>query len=106
MAKIQGPLFSVSAAGSVGKVIQFRRLAGLAVAGRLSVPLAPPTAAQMVERSRCSIAAAAWRDLDADTRNLWIALSVTHNLNPWLEFWREWQFQRIEPPDLPELPAD
>lgn len=106
MAKIQGPLFSVSAAGTVGKVLQFRRLRGCAVVSFPTVPAAPPSAPQIAERARCSDAAAAWRDLGDDERYLWIALATTHNLNPWLEFFREWQRQRIVAPALPELPAD
>lgn len=106
MAKIQGPLFSFSAAGTVGKVLQFRRLGAAAVVSLPTVPRSPPTMPQAAERSRCSAAAAAWRDLDTDVRNRWIALGTTHNINPWLTFYREWVFQRIVSPNLPELPAD
>jgi hypothetical protein len=65
MAKTTGPLFSLTASGSVGKTITYSQWKGRPYVRRLVKPLNPMLAAQMVVRNalRCIAQAIVWANL-------------------------------------------
>lgn len=105
MPKIKGPLFSISATGSVGPVLCFRATKRGAQAQRAPVPQAAPSPAQLAERARVKDASASWRILDATTKGEWLALATARSKNPWILFCSEYLIQQCSGATLPELPA-
>lgn len=97
MAKIQGPLFSVSAAGSIASALTFRRTARGQIAQMPPIPQAAASAHQLAERQRMRDAASSWNALDATAKAPWVAIGLATGRAPWLAYWREWQFQYASP---------
>lgn len=106
MAKVQGPLMSISASGSVGKILTFRACRRGSVVQLLSAPTGAPSAAQQSERARMQDARAAYRALTAPERIEWQTLAIARALPAWPLYWQEWQFQHSaagRPPRIPTM---
>lgn len=106
MAKLRGPLMSISATGSIASLLTYRATRTGSVVQRPPIPRAPPTFPQTSERARCAATAANWRTLDAAARAPWDALATARGSSPWITFFTESTIQQIVPPDLPLLPAE
>lgn len=116
MAKIKGPLFSLAASGTVGR-ISFSQ-AGTATHAR-NVPRQradSPTQYQIDHRQRCKDAAASWAAMSVFDKDKWHAKGTTtrpsgaagtvYTLNNgWPLYFQEWLLQNIDPPGAPRLPA-
>jgi hypothetical protein len=61
MARITGPLHSLTASGSLAKTINFRTRANRTIAARHSKPGGPPSTAQLAHRQLFANLAAAWK---------------------------------------------
>ena len=105
MAKLQGPLFSISASGHVGAVLCYSTTNATTRAIRSPVPSGRASTPQRLERDRLALAASCWRNLDTAAREEWQAYAATKFQNPWIAFSREYIIQQCLSPDLPLLPA-
>lgn len=63
MAKVSGPLMSVTASGSIGGTVTLLRAMNRNIAKRKSKPSGPPSAAQLARRAAYAAAAATWSAL-------------------------------------------
>lgn len=106
MARITGPLFSLAAAGTVGKTLQFRRSAEVQLV-QLH-PYQPPSASdlQVICRDRMRAARAAWLALSDGDRTLWHYIAHKRRLTDWVCFFAEYQYQNIQAPGAPLIPSD
>jgi hypothetical protein len=79
MAVIRGPLFSVSASGSIGKAITYQRdIKGFACR-RMPIPPNRKTVAQLAQRERHVAGLRAWQSLIQTQRNIWNAYTDNDN---------------------------
>jgi len=104
MAKLQGPLFSVSASGTVASLLCYRATTRGPVAQLSPIPRARPSFAQFSERARCAATATTWRTMTADQRAPWLALAVARKRPAWIVFHAEATVQQTTPPALPLVP--
>lgn len=105
MAKLQGPLFSVSANGTVASLLCFRHTNHGAVAQRPPRPTGERSFAQASERDRCAATAENWRTMTTEERAPWLALAVARKSTPWICFFCESTVQQIIPPARPLVPV-
>lgn len=104
MAKLQGPLFSVSASGTVASLLTYRATQHGPIAQLSPVPRTAASFAQRSERDRCAAYAALWRTMTVDQKAPWLALAVARRRAPWICFHNEATVQQITPPALPLVP--
>ena len=104
MAKLQGPLFSISASGTVAALLTYRATPAGPVAQLRPVPRTAASFAQRSERDRCAAYAALWRTLNTDEKAPWLALAVARRSSPWIAFHNEATVQQTVPPSRPLLP--
>ncbi len=97
MAKIRGPLFSVAAAGSIGKKLTFRATRRGAVAQRHSAPTGAPTALQAEAHQLFRTAAQRWQALTQEELDHWLTAAMQHGISARHLFTREYCIQR--PPE-------
>jgi len=71
MAKVTGPLFSLSASGQIAKTLVFMKWKGIDDVRKYVIPANPNTAAQQAQRAYITAALAAWHVTD------WIAADLT-----------------------------
>jgi len=71
MAKVTGPLFSLSASGQIAKTLVFMNWKGLDDVRKYVIPANPNTAAQQAQRAHITAALALWHVTD------WIAADLT-----------------------------
>ena len=71
MAKVTGPLFSLSASGQIAKTLVFMKWKGIADVRKYVIPANPNTAAQQAQRALITAALSAWHVTD------WIAADLT-----------------------------
>lgn len=94
MAKTRAPLFSVSAAGTVGRLVTFRRVMIGGVAQVRPMTIAPPTQRQVEHRAIMAAARLAWRDLDTTTKSAWTVYATHLGLPAFATYCKEWFTQR------------
>jgi len=68
MARLDRPLFSEEATGTLARVLAFRRTANWGQAAQLPGSSCPPSASQVKQRTLYAAAIAAWHALPGDTR--------------------------------------
>lgn len=105
MAKIIGPLMSLAASGSFGKMLTFRQTRHGSIAQLPPIPSGPPSINQSFERERFAAALHAWRGLDQPTKDAWHGRGTIFKRQPVILFCSEYLQQRCSPPDLPQLPS-
>lgn len=71
MARVTGPLMSMSASGTIGKAITFAVWKGIAYVRKWFKPHNPQTAGQTAQRLIFSQAVDGWQDLDTAGKALW-----------------------------------
>jgi len=81
MAKVTGPLMSMSATGTVGKAITFGAWKGIEYVREWFRPSNPNTALQIVVRARMSAAVAAYKVEDQPTKDFWNLKAVGQALS-------------------------
>lgn len=106
MARVNGPLFSMNASGTVGRALTMRNIGRAFIASRPPVPSGPPTTAQLSERQSMRDAAAAWANLSANDRAVWSTPTVPTTRHGFMSFFLEWKTQQIRPGSVPLIPAD
>jgi hypothetical protein len=105
MAKTTGPLFSLAARGSLGKVINFRGDGRNPVTTLHRSRPSRVTAESAANRLRASHAASAWHDLDTPTRQAWALQATSANLPAFGYYLQQWQLQAATLTNLPQIPS-
>lgn len=91
MAKVQGPLFSVSAHGSLAKTLTYQQQAHAgAVVRKWAFPRLPPSERQIWQRKLYGYGVAAWRALTAVEREKYTQRASSFGLLGFNLFLREW----------------
>lgn len=106
MARIKGPLMSITASGSLAGTLVFRQTARGAQAQAMPTSQPPATPAQAACRADFKAAADAWRTLDAETRADWQTVAAVRHRSARQFFLAEWRVQHSTPENLPRIPAD
>lgn len=105
MPKVQGPLFSLAASGTVAKHLTFRTSPLDAIAQWKPVPTGKPSPAQLIERARVRLAAQLWMSLDLTDRQAWRDYAIARSKAPWIAFCNEYLIQQCDAENLPLIPA-
>lgn len=95
MARVSGPLFSMSASGSVGKAITFASWKGRQYCREWFIPQNPKTTTQVNVRSAFSLLVAYWQTLTGTQQDDWQVLAdpvrksgfnvfMTHGMNEYM----------------------
>lgn len=82
MARLEGPLMSMSASGSVGGVLTFGTNKGRNFVRRLVIPANPNTPSQQGVRSAMKWVGAEWAELSAGNQATWEARAAQTNISP------------------------
>jgi len=71
MAKVYGPILSIDARGTVGKIVTYSGWRGISYARQWFKPQNPRTALQVEQRGRLTRAVAAWHQETDDVKKQW-----------------------------------
>ena len=82
MAKVKGPLMSVSASGSIANTLTMLRASARNIAKKKSQPGSPPSAAQLARRAFYRQAANDWSALDANAKAAWKPAADARQVTP------------------------
>lgn len=104
MAKTKGPLFSLSASGTIGKLISFRMGKTGPEVTKKPHPKTQPSEQQAIERQRMKDARAGFLTLSGEDLTNWQALATVKNRPTWNVFFQEWQRQQVEAGQMPLIP--
>jgi hypothetical protein len=104
MAKVQGPLFSFGASGTVAKILTINQSLTRPTARKKPTGYGPASPMQAVMREEFRQAAESWRNLSASSKAEWIALSATTAQPAFAKYFLEWQAQQSTPAIPPFIP--
>jgi hypothetical protein len=104
MAKTTGPLFSLAASGTVGKLISFRMGKSGPEVTKKPHPKTQPSAQQAIERQRMKDARAGFLTLSVEDLGYWQELATVKSRPVWLVFFQEWQIQQVVAGQMPLIP--
>lgn len=104
MAKVRGPLMSLSASGTYRGHLEFRSGAEETVVAGPRVLKPTRTPAQQSQAQRFGQAIAGWRDLTPTAKADWLAAAQGTGLTGYQLYLRQYQLQHINPPGQPTLP--
>ena len=82
MAKLTGPLHSLTASGSIGHSLTLLHSAGRNIAKKKSAPGGKPSAAQLTRRTLYQACAAGWSLLSPAQKATWTAPAKAANITP------------------------
>lgn len=82
MANVRGPLFSLSAAGSIGKTISYKKGVRGYVARKWAKPSGDASAAQVVVRNFTGERMSHWPDISSENQLTWLGLAQVENTSP------------------------
>lgn len=105
MAKIQGPLFSVSASGTVANTATYRATPRGTIAQMPPIPKTAANANQRRERARFALALVGWQAIDATARAEWIAAGLAFGMAAHKLYTQSYINQRCQGTDIPLIPA-
>lgn len=105
MAKIQGPLFSVSASGTIADTATYRATARGAIAQMPPIPKTAANANQRRERARFALALVGWQALDDTARAQWVTAGLAFGMAAHKLYTREYINQRCQGIEIPSIPA-
>lgn len=88
MARVTGPLFSMSASGQLGKAIVFTEWKGRPVVRAYAIPANPRSQAQRYTRSMMTFLSKAWTNLSAAEQAGWDAGAASLSISPFNEYVR------------------
>jgi len=86
MAKLDGPLMSMGASGSIGGILTFGSNKGRNFVRQLVIPANPKTAAQQGVRSMMNWAGKEWAQLTAPEQATWEPAATQRNISPFNAF--------------------
>jgi len=105
MAKIQGPLFSVSASGTIADTATYRATPRGAIAQMPPIPKTAANANQRRERARLALAMLSWRLLYDTERDKWVTAGLAFGMAAHMLYTREYINQRCQGTEKPSIPA-
>ena len=105
MARVVNPLFSLSASGSIGKMITFKQTPGGAVVTRKAEPYKQQSENQLLNQQTMHSALAAFKTLSTTDLARWRAVAVKKGISAWAEFFFEYHVQSVVHPGMPLIPA-
>lgn len=105
MAKIQGPLFSVSASGTVANTATYRATPRGTIAQMPPIPKTAANANQRRERARFALALLGWKVLDDTARANWVTAGLAFGMAAHKLYTREYINQRCQGTEVPSIPA-
>lgn len=105
MARVRGPLFSVSAAGTFAQTIVFRQKNSGSIAGRRPIYTPPPTNTQLSHLQKVAYMRQGWRALAANQKMAWKISATNHQIySGYHWYWRQWFVQGTLPGQQPQVP--
>jgi hypothetical protein len=104
MAKIQGPLCSIAASGTLGKIVTFQMSGGISTGRRKPEQRTAASQRQGEQRQRGRECAQAWATLPVQERSEWGAVAALSGLPPFAKFLLEWQVQQVQGGAKPHIP--
>jgi hypothetical protein len=87
MAKIKGPLMSLTASGSIAQTLTMLRQSGRNIAKRKSAPTGAPTTAQLERRAQYRARATGWSALSPTEQDGWRDIGAPRRItgfNAWM----------------------
>lgn len=105
MAKVKGPLFSLSASGTYNELVTFRQQPRLAQAFQQKPSTQTRTTAQNDHNAAVASMASTWSALSGSTKSSWAACGATFNMSGFNLWWREWFLQGSTPITPPTKPC-
>lgn len=104
MAKIRGPLHSLSASGSIGGALSFRATGTGSVCAKKPQPYAQRAQEQLLNQARMSAARTAYGTLTTTDREHWQAYATARGGSAWSCFFAEYQYQFCSDDTMPLIP--
>jgi hypothetical protein len=104
MAKIQAPLFSFGASGTIGKILTFNQSTQKPVARKKPAPSKSAPPLQAIIRLRFKQAAESWRALSPTERAKWRTLAAPTARPSFAKYYLEWVAQNSTPATPPYFP--
>jgi hypothetical protein len=104
MAKVQGPLFSFGASGTVAKILTINQSLAQPTARKKPTGYRPASPMQAIMREEFRQAAESWRNLSDSDKAEWIALAAPTAHPPFAKYFLEWQAQQSTPAIPPYIP--
>ena len=88
MAKTTGPLFSISASGSIGNLLTFAKSSGRNICKRYGKPTGEATSAQLSIRNLTRFLTQLWPTLSSSDQSTWDELAASTAISPANAFFR------------------
>lgn len=104
MAKVTGPLCSLDASGTFGRILSFQHRDTKPVVCALPTSIPKPSQAQEAQRSLVSVLYASWRGMSTELQESWKTRGRELGYPGTRLFFREWFLQGVEQGGLPVLP--
>ena len=106
MAKVKGPLLSLSASGTVGDSMTFGKWKGVNTVRIKGTPSNPNTSGQQTQRTAFSNAVASWKAQDETTQTSWNtrAREMGLTMSGFNLYVKEYIAQGVVDPATPDLP--
>jgi hypothetical protein len=82
MARVKGPLFSISASGTIGGVVVYSNWKGRDYCRRHAIPSNPKTDLQIAIRSALKFLSQEWTSFGAELKALWAPKAAAANVSP------------------------
>ena len=105
MAKIQGPLFSVSASGTIADTATYRATPRGAIAQMPPIPKTAANANQRRERARFALALLGWKALNETAKAQWEAAGLAFGMAAHKLYTKSYIDQRCQGTEVPSIPA-
>lgn len=103
MAKVRGPLFSLSASGAFNGIVEYRTTGGQTIAAGIKAYVPPRTPAQAAQTNRFKDAVGGWRAATEQQKAAWSAAAPT-GTSGYRYYLSEYILQNVQPPNQPTTP--
>lgn len=104
MARIKNPLFSLSASGSIGKVVAFRATRFGSVCAFSPSSYSQNTENMLINQQAMINARSAFNTLSVVDLASWASRANAINKDVWPCFFSEYRLQRVTAPNMPLIP--
>ncbi|MEO6639417.1 MAG: hypothetical protein ABIN25_14150 [Ginsengibacter sp.] len=104
MPKVTGPIFSLTANGTLGGLITYKNNMRAQIAKANRWAQVTRTTKQSAQRNKFATARAQYDALDSPTKAKWMQLAINQNLQAFNLYLREYCTQAVIAPDAPRLP--
>lgn len=105
MPKVRGPLFSLTASGTLDRTLTYSTNGTETTVKKLPSFEKPRTANQAAHAAKVADMSASWLSLSAGTKTLWNNCAALSAQTGYRLYWREWFIQASTPGSPPVLPC-